>query len=270
MKSPSSISFWRHPDLPGVEFAQVRARTHTYPKHTHERFAVGVMRHGASYCMDGADDAALVTVGRIALINPGQVHTCNPPRGVRPSYQMFYLDAAWLNALASENDGPQGNVEFARLVVDVPPARRLLAGIVPDEQAAPATEARLVAAFTRLMTRHAARPARSTKPGHETRRVELVREHLRAHLDRRVTLAELATLTGLSRYHLLRVFRRATGLPPHGWHLQQRVDAARTLLRQGRGIADTAAATGFTDQSHLTTTFRRYVGVTPGCYVRGS
>jgi AraC-like DNA-binding protein len=81
-----------------------------------------------------------------------------------------------------------------------------------------------------------------------------------------ISLGELAAEAGLSPYHLLRVFKLQTGLPPHQYHLNLRLERGRQLLREGCGIAEAAARTGFADQSHFTRGFRRVFGVTPGHY----
>jgi len=97
--------------------------------------------------------------------------------------------------------------------------------------------------------------------------VSLVKEVLRARLGEKVSLDELATHAGLSRFYLLRVFKAETGLGPHAFHTQLRIDCAKGLLLSGASIADAALESGFSDQSHFTNTFRRLVGATPGQYL---
>ncbi|MDR6677390.1 helix-turn-helix transcriptional regulator [Pseudomonas oryzihabitans] len=80
------------------------------------------------------------------------------------------------------------------------------------------------------------------------------------------TLAELADAAALSRYQLLRAFAQATGLTPHAYLIQRRLQQARRLIASGMSLVETAAATGFADQSHLTRLFRRTYGFTPGAY----
>jgi AraC-like DNA-binding protein len=99
--------------------------------------------------------------------------------------------------------------------------------------------------------------------------VRRAREYLNDNLSHRVSLDTLATVSGLSRYHFLRVFKKATGLPPHRFHLQCRVDRAKGLLLSGMSIAETAQETGFADQSHFTHKFKLFTGATPAQYVRG-
>jgi AraC-like DNA-binding protein len=70
----------------------------------------------------------------------------------------------------------------------------------------------------------------------------------------------------LSPYHLLRVFKDATGFPPHTWLVLERICRARRLLAAGASPAHVSTAVGFADQAHLTRWFKRVTGVTPAVY----
>lgn len=91
-----------------------------------------------------------------------------------------------------------------------------------------------------------------------------LKAHIEQHLGDNITLDDLAAVAGLSRFHLCRAFREATGLPPHAYLTRERVTMARRLLRTtGMPIADIAKACGFASPNQFATTFRKYVGVTP-------
>ena len=91
---------------------------------------------------------------------------------------------------------------------------------------------------------------------------------LRDDPARAVTLAELAAMVGLTRFHFLRSFARETGLTPHAYQVQARLHLARRMIARGMPLADAAAEAGFADQSHLTRVFGRSYGMTPGAYAR--
>jgi AraC family transcriptional regulator len=80
-------------------------------------------------------------------------------------------------------------------------------------------------------------------------------------------LRNIADACGLSVSHFSRAFRKTTGLAPHAWLLQARVDAAKALLqKRPASLSTIARACGFADQSHLSRVFTRRVGVTPGAW----
>lgn len=95
-----------------------------------------------------------------------------------------------------------------------------------------------------------------------------LRRHVLAHPTRRIRVAELAGLCGLSISQFSRVFQRMTGRTPYAFVVAVRIEAGQALLAQGRPIADAAIASGFADQSHFTRHFRRIAGVTPRAFVR--
>jgi AraC-like DNA-binding protein len=67
---------------------------------------------------------------------------------------------------------------------------------------------------------------------------------------------------------LHRVFTAETGMAPHAYHTQVRINRAKELLRKRLPLAEVAARAGFADQSHLHRHFTRRVGITPGRYCR--
>lgn len=114
-----------------------------------------------------------------------------------------------------------------------------------------------------------ASPLETTAPFETSAIIEAVRSHLRDHMADPVRLDDLARLAGRSRCHLLRMFQQATGLPPHAYQTQLRVEAAKGLLAAGHAISHVATETGFSDQSHFSRVFRDLTGATPRQYQQG-
>ena len=96
-------------------------------------------------------------------------------------------------------------------------------------------------------------------------RLQRVRDYIEAHLDDRLSLADLAAVACLSPYHFSRSFKLALGVGPQRYVMQRRFERAKVLMRRtNQPLASIAQAAGFSDQSHLTSVFRRETGVTPG------
>lgn len=106
-------------------------------------------------------------------------------------------------------------------------------------------------------------PGRSRAPL-PTWRLKRVVQHIDAHLQGRVTLGDMAAVAGLTRMHFAAQFRRATGMSPHGYLLQRRIERAKALLCDSRRpLVDIALSVGFGTQPHFTTVFKRFAGQTP-------
>jgi AraC family transcriptional regulator len=95
-------------------------------------------------------------------------------------------------------------------------------------------------------------------------RLKRVVAYIDAHLAERIKLADLARVSGLSRMYFAAQFRLATGVRPHEYVLQRRIERAQELLRSpGAALVDVAMSVGFQTQSHFSTVFRRFVDETP-------
>lgn len=92
---------------------------------------------------------------------------------------------------------------------------------------------------------------------------------MQEHCGRNIRLKELAELTGLSQSHFSHSFKASTGLTPHDWQMNARLELAKELLRDGdQGLTAIAVETGFSDQAHFTRVFRKHVGTTPARWKR--
>jgi len=95
------------------------------------------------------------------------------------------------------------------------------------------------------------------------------KELISANLEGNLSTGDLARECSLSAGHFARAFRRSTGLSPHQWLLQCRIDKAHGLLCDGRlSLAEIASACGFADQSHFTKAYARQRGISPGAWRR--
>jgi AraC family transcriptional regulator len=98
-------------------------------------------------------------------------------------------------------------------------------------------------------------------------RLAQVVDYIESNLNEQLSLVALARIAQMSAFHFARQFKSSTGLTPHQYVMQRRIDRARRLLRDPRlSIADVAFDCGFATQAHLTAVFRKLVGATPKAY----
>lgn len=94
------------------------------------------------------------------------------------------------------------------------------------------------------------------------RKVERVREYLFHHYNEHSSLDRLSAVSGLSKFHLVRAFKKYYGLTPHAFQLQLSILDAKKSIEDDRPI-DLSC---FTDQSHFIKKYKQIWGITPGHY----
>jgi len=89
-------------------------------------------------------------------------------------------------------------------------------------------------------------------------------DYIDAHCFETIRLADLASRLGISETYFSHAFKASTGVPPLRWQLETRIGKVKDMLADQRlTLTEIAAAAGFSDQAHLTRSFRRSVGGTP-------
>ncbi|NML44989.1 AraC family transcriptional regulator [Ramlibacter sp. G-1-2-2] len=238
-----------------------------YARHTHSAYGLGVVDAGAQRSASGRHTVDAFA-GDLVATNPGEVHDGRPLGGPLRSWRTIYIEPAFFAGLAPF----AGEVAITRAAFADPELQQATLGLLgamarwqQGSADALACEEALASACGLLLARHVSRPSLEPVPSVSMARV---RERLAAGLLQPPTLAELAGLAGLSRFQLLRRFAALHGLTPHAWLVQQRTEHARALIAGGMGLAEAAALSGFADQSHMTRSFTRQFGFTPGAWQR--
>jgi AraC family transcriptional regulator len=124
---------------------------------------------------------------------------------------------------------------------------------------------------TRLLAAHAGSPAafQPTLGGLAPNALRRAIERLHSDDDTDVSLSALASDAGLSRFHFCRAFKESTGLSPHAWLRQHRLEKAMKLLRDtDDSVASIAAAFGYSSQTAFAAAFRKLTDETPSDWRR--
>jgi AraC-like DNA-binding protein len=271
LEAATSLKIWSAPELQGATLLRGDLSSHTFPRHTHDEFVVGINVRGAHTfrCRAATHE---VPPGTIALVNAGEVHTGAALGDAGWEYRAFYLHQDLLDTVAADAERSRpGGVAFERCVVRDAGLARLLAvahdALASDETEALERETLAATAVAKLVRQHAAKVS-SPPAAVPQRALAKVRDFIRSEYRRTIRLRELQELSGYDKYRLISSFRTTYGQPPYELVVALRVAEARARLARRQSIASVATSVGFSDQSHLTRQFKRIVGVTPGQYAR--
>ena len=270
MDGPSrleSIRFLRPPELHGAEALWADDCCRRW-RVFHETYTVsiGLELRGPEFEWTYRRRLYRSDVRKVMLMEPGELHA-NTRATAPAAFRVLFMPAELVGAAAKElgfagtphlrsgysSDGRLFEV-FARFHSSL------------EEEASVLERQSRLATCVRLFLEHctdspAARTADPTRAS-----LHRARDFIGDRLDDNVSLDDVAAAAGLSRFHLVRAFRAAFGLPPHAYQVQMRLARARQLLAEGQSAAATAARLGFVDQSHLNRRFKQSLGVTPVQY----
>lgn len=262
-----------HKTLTPVIDAMTAVTAMSFSRHTHDQYGIGTIDQGghASLSDSGKVEAR---PGDLILVNPGEVHDGRPLDSRGRAWRMLYFEPGWIHELQADiTQGEDSRFALLAPVLRDPHIRNLfdaafhcatrdesdLAGMALDT-AALALIARLVKELGHRRTIGQWCPTALAK----------ARDLIESDPAQSFSLASLACISGMSRFQLHRGFLRETGLSPHLYVLQRRIELARRLLKAGHPPAQAALAAGFCDQSHLNRAFLRHLGITPARYVHGA
>ena len=263
---------WRSASQDGILLFKASFKKFAYQKHTHDEFAIGVIETGAQRFLHKGSLQTAVP-GSVITVNPDEVHDGEPLDGSGYRYRMCYLEPKLVLEILQSYGADASKLGFFPQPVtrDSHLAGRILhclRAFERPELSQLATQVQFAETIAGLFLRHT-REARSEvgqklPPPAVSKATEFIFEHA----SQAISLQDVAGSVNMSRYHFLRLFRNATGLPPHAFLVQRRVQLAREKIEAGYSLAQAALASGFADQSHLTRRFKAIYGLTPGQYRR--
>lgn len=245
-----------------------------FEQHTHTDFTVTVVLSGSLAITLGSDHYEL-TPGRIALTDIGRSHG---GRAIGAEFLSIGLSPAMVNDLVAELGLTRANAEItfrAGLVTDafISETARTIAGEMAREKLG---HGLMLDALVRQLVIHLLRShltvrksvqVELSRAGPVDRRLRRALEFMHDNYSRELSVEEIASAAYLSEYHFARLFKQITGLTPHAYLANLRLERARRLLAETTfSISEIAGMVGYQSQSHFTKIFKSVTGVTPRAY----
>ncbi|TCU09297.1 AraC family transcriptional regulator [Rhizobium sullae] len=257
----------RRSAIAGVEAVEAETR-HSFARHTHEQFGIGLIISGAQKSLSGRGMVE-AEAGDLITVNPNEVHD-GAPIGEGRSWSILYFDPTIISDLMQDaGEGRAMRSEIPRPVIQNATLTARFASLFAaitsgSTQDDLAREELLLGVVADVMREQPMPEVARMAPAAIHKAQSLIDDDPLAN----VSLADLARESGLSRFQVLRGFAKATGMTPHAYLVQARIHMARRLIASGMPLAEAAFASGFADQSHMTRVFTAKYGLSPRVYAR--
>ncbi len=268
---PSGPRFWRDASLPFIEARAIAdGRKVCYARHAHETFSIGAISGGRT---DYINRASRQRVGArtVVLMNPGDVHACNPLADEPWSYRMLHVDRAWFGRLQHEW-GFSASRDFHPFAATLSTSPALYMGLnrLYDvlTSGGPEPLPRQCAAVEFFGQVQSCLDPAAVVEREANRKLERAADYISDNCGGALRLEDICAAADLSPSYLIRAFKQRYGMTPHAYLLNRRIQLARGLLKNGAAIADVALETGFSDQAHFQRIFKQLLAATPGQYRR--
>ena len=237
-----------------------------FPNHFHDYYVIGFIEQGKRRLWYRNREYA-IGPGCVLLFNPGDTHACVQTDGGTLDYRGFNIATEIMLDLAEEITGKRALPGFSPAVLrdeDVSCYLRPLHDLVLNGSLEFGKEESLLFMLSLLM-RRCGQPFEDCIP--ECREeIKQACAFMEEHAAERISLDQICRQAGLSKSTLLRAFTKSKGVTPYCYLESLRIGRAKKLLEQGASPMEAALQTGFSDQSHFTNYFTRFIGLTPGAY----
>lgn len=237
-----------------------------FPSHFHEHYVIGVVESGERVLSCRGKEYT-IREGSILLFHPGDSHACVQSDGGTLDYRGINIAKETMLDLAEEITGKRELPGFSENVIEDEEAachlRSLHEMVMTGTGDFGKEEALLF--FLSYLIQNYGQPFESCIP--ECRQeIEKACVYMERHFAGQVYLDQICRYAGLSKSTLLRAFTKEKGVTPYRYLETIRINEAKKLLAEGVRPVETAVRTGFSDQSHFSNYFNRFIGLAPGAY----
>lgn len=249
-----------------VEAYRFEGIVQPFPNHFHEYYVIGFVEAGERV-LSCKNQECIIKRGDMLLFNPGDNHACVQSDEGTLDYRGLNITKKVMLDLVEEVTGKRELPGFSQPVIQDEEAvcyLRPLHELIMSGSNEFGKEENLLLMLSFLIQNYG-QPFESCIP--ECRaEIEKACSFMEEHYAEHIYLDQICRCAGLSKSALLRAFTKAKGVTPYSYLENIRISKAKKLLEQGISPLEAALQTGFSDQSHFTNYFNRFIGLSPGIY----
>lgn len=238
-----------------------------FPNHFHKHFVIGFIEKGERK-LSCLNKEYIVGSGDITIFNPYDVHTCEQINELPLDYRCLNVSEEIMGKNIINIIEIKEKINFSPTVI----TNLYLSSLIKELHSLITKKSRefrkeeIFILILEYLVKYHSIPFENNYSVKQSENIKRVCEFLEKNFDKNISLDTLTSLTDFSKYHLLRSFTKETGITPYGYLETVRIEKAKNFLEKGVSPAETAFLTGFSDQSHFSNFFKKFIGLTPKQY----
>ncbi|MFL0253012.1 helix-turn-helix domain-containing protein [Clostridium neuense] len=239
-----------------------------FPNHFHEYYVIGFIENGRRY-LSCKNKEYTIGTGDLILFNPNDNHTCTQIDNKTLDYRCINIQPQIMSKIVYEITGKECLPYFNQHIIfhsDSIFSLKELHLMIMKETKDFKKEEILFFLIKQLIEEYT-EPALFIETSVPSTEIKTVCEFLEKNYTKNISLNTLSELTGLSKYYLLHSFTKQKGISPYNYLETIRINNAKKLLEKHVPPIDVALKTGFSDQSHFSNFFKKFIGLTPKQYM---
>lgn len=239
-----------------------------FPNHIHDYYVAGIVEKGGRI-LNCKNKEYLLWQGDVLLLSPSDNHGCIQKSKETFVYKAINIPKDVMMKYVKEFTPECENFLFSENVIKDDEIYNCLANLhqIITLGAEKFEKEEMLLIFVSLLFKNY--NSSNCDMGSELdESIEKTCRFINSEYGRQITLDELCLVSMLSKSTLLRRFTEIKGITPYRFLQSVRIDKAKKMLEQGMSTAETALASGFSDQSHFTRYFNNFIGISPYQYKR--
>ena len=248
--------------LENILFENVKLSNDNFTKHYHDTYTIGLTYKGVLKSFNTYQSYNSYEYS-VRINNPGEVHSGESKQW---SHVNFYPTIELVSNIYEQIFYEKRIPIFQRHIIE---NRNLFMKlhnfftVYFQDKNSMVIETLLIDALSELILCNTIYTKSYKKIFEDKKIVDTTYEYIKDSIDTNFTLDNLAKNVNLSKYHFLRLFKKEFGLTPHAFIINERLNQANNLIKQGFSISEASIKVGFNDQSHFGRNFKKYFGYSP-------
>jgi len=245
--------------LDSLEVLSFENQKAKYPSHFHETYCISLVEKGVLL-----ENELIVSEDKILISHPDEVHHNISLENI--SFSTFYVSQDVIDFIS-----PFGRTSFQNKVIENPLLFNRLNNLlhsIKEKKDEKTFINNLNNAFNQIIFQLIINYGSVNPYSYESKSTIIIdlKTYISENLNLKLSLFELARMSGMSKFQFIRWFKSNVGMTPFEYILLKRVEYGRTLIKQGFPLVEVALDSGFYDQSNFSNYFKKYIGISPRMY----